>query len=89
MDLDQVAFESPLQWDDALDEQGIGIFKVKVHEAHHAYTHELGFPESPQLLCVVGMDGGCDQLRFFSRAHRGRFDVFESREIYRYVLADP
>lgn len=62
MDLDHVALEGALDGDDALDEEGVGVLEVEVHEGHHADTHELASERGADLLGIVGVDGGGDEF---------------------------
>lgn len=81
MDLDEVALEGALDRDDALDQEGVGVLEVQVHDGHHADAHELGLEESAQLLGIVGVDGGRDGLGLVGAAHRGGLDVFEDGHV--------
>ena len=81
MDLDKVAFEGAFEWDDGLDEQWIGVFKVDMHDAHHAKTHKLGLEEFTQLRKVVGFDGSSDKFGLLAGTHRGRFDILDNGHI--------
>lgn len=81
VDLDEVALESALEGDDGLDEKGVGVVEVKVHDTHHADTHELGLEQTAQLLLVVGVDGGGDNLGLLGAAHRGGLDVLHDGHV--------
>src|SRR2546430_11097777 len=56
VDLGQLRLKNTLQWDDALDEQGIRVLEIQVHDTHHADAHELGPDQGTQLLVVVRLD---------------------------------
>lgn len=81
VDLDQVALESALERDDGLDEERVGVLEVEVHKAHHADAHELGLEETAELLEIVGLDGGCDELGLLAGAHRGGLDVLDDGHV--------
>ena len=81
VDLDEVALESALEGDDGLDEEGVGVVEVKVHDTHHADTHELRLEQAAQLLLVVGVDGGGDDLGLLGAAHRGGLDVLHDGHV--------
>ena len=81
VNLDEVALESALEGNDGLDEEGVGVVEVKVHDAHHADTHELGLEETAQLLLVVGVDGGGDDLGLLGAAHGGGLDVLHDGHV--------
>lgn len=83
MDLDKVALEKGLDGDDALDQKRVGIFEVQMHEAHHSNSHELTAEGSAELLDIVGVDSGGNELAFFAGSHGGGFDVLESGHVYR------
>ena len=36
VDLDQVALKGALEGNDGLDEEGVGVLEVEVHDGHHA-----------------------------------------------------
>jgi hypothetical protein len=81
VDLDEVALERALEGDDRLDEEGVGVVEVQVHDTHHADTHELRLEEAAQLLLVVGVDGGGDDLGLLGAAHGGGLDVLHDGHI--------
>lgn len=81
VNLDEVALESALEGDDGLDEEGVGVVEVKVHDAHHADAHELGLEETAQLLLVVGVDGGGDDLGLLGAAHGGGLNVLHDGHV--------
>jgi hypothetical protein len=81
MNLDEVALESALEWDDGLDEKRVGVLEVDVHDRHHADTHELRLVELAELLEIVGLDRGRDKLGFFAGAHGGRLNVLDDSHV--------
>jgi len=81
VDLDHVVFDSALEGKDGLDEERVGVLHVKVHEAHHGHAHGLGAERSLDLLRVVGVDSGGDELGLLSRADGRRLDVLEGGEV--------
>lgn len=81
VDLGKVGLEGALEGDDGLDEEGVGVLEVEVHDAHHEDAHHLGAEELLGLGEIVGVDGGGDELALLSRAHRRRLDILESGEI--------
>lgn len=81
MDFEEVALDDGLDGDDALDNQGIGVLHVKVHERHHGDTHQLATPGLAKLVEVVGADRGGDELALFGRAHRCGFNVLEGGHV--------
>lgn len=86
VDLDNVALEGALDGDDALDEQGVGVLEVHVHESHHGDTHGLAAEGGADLLVVVGVDGGGDELALLGGAHGGGLNILEGRQIWRLML---
>lgn len=83
VDLDEVALEGALEGNDGLDQERVGVVEVEVHDAHHADTHELGLEEAAQLLLVVGVHGGGDDLGLLGAAHGGGLDVLEDGHVWR------
>lgn len=81
MNLDEVALERALEGDDGLDEERVGVVEVQVHDAHHADAHELRLEEAAQLLLVVGVDGGGDDLGLLGAAHGSGLDVLEDGHV--------
>lgn len=81
VDLDEVALEQTLDGDDALDQQRVGVLHVEVHESHHGNGHELTTEGGAELLDIVGVDGGGDELAFFAGSHGGGLDVFEGGQV--------
>ena len=81
VNLDEVAFESTLEGDDGLDEKRVGVLHVQVHDSHHTDTHHLTFEESAELCEIIGLDGGCDELRLLAGAHGGGLDVLDNGHI--------
>jgi len=81
MNLGQVRLKNTLQWNDALDEQGICVFEIQVHDTHHGDSHELGPDQGTQLLIVVGLDCVRDRLGSFGAAHGCRFDIFDDSHV--------
>jgi len=81
MNFKQIALERAFQRDDALDQQRVRVLEVQVHDAHHADAHQLRLEHGAQLLLVVGVDRGGDQLGLFGGAHGRGLDVFEGGEI--------
>lgn len=79
--LDEVALEGALEGDDGLDEERVGVVEVEVHDAHHADAHELRLEEAAQLLLVVGVDGGGDDLGLLGAAHGSGLDVLEDGHV--------
>lgn len=83
VDLGKVGLEGALEGDDGLDEEGVGVLEVEMHDAHHEDTHHLGAEKLLGLGQIVGVDGGGDELALLSGTHRRRLDVLESGEIWR------
>lgn len=83
MDLEQVALDDGFDGDDALNNQGIGVLHVKVHERHHGDTHQLATPGLAKLVEVVGADRGSNKLALFGGAHRCGFNVLEGGHVWR------
>lgn len=81
VDLDEVALEGGLEGDDGLDEEGVGVLHVDVHEGHHGDAHGLGAEGLAELGRVVGVDGGGDELALLRGAHWGGLDVLEGGEV--------
>jgi hypothetical protein len=81
VDLDQVGLDGALERDDGLDQQGVGVLHVQVHETHHSDAHELTAEELLDLLGVVGVDGGGHELRLLRGAHRRRLNILEGRQV--------
>lgn len=77
VNLDQVALESALEWDDGLDEKRVRVLEVEVHDGHHANTHQLGLVELAELLEIVGLDRGCDELGLFARTHGSGLHILD------------
>lgn len=82
VDLDEVALEGALDGEDALDEKRVGVLHVEVHDGHDGNAHHLTAEESAELVLVVGLDGGGDELAFFGGAHWRGLDVLEGGEVY-------
>lgn len=82
VDLDEVALEQALDGDDALDQQRVGVLHVEVHESHHGNGHELTTEGGAELLDIVGVDGGGDELALFAGSHGGGLDVLEGGQVY-------
>lgn len=83
MDLGEVGLEGALERDDALDEEGIGVFEVQVHHTHHQDTHHLGTHQVLELGEVVGLDRSGDELALLAGAHWRGFDILERGKICR------
>lgn len=81
VDLGKVALEDGLDGDDALDDQGVGVLHVEVHKGHHGDTHELAAPELAELVGVVGVDRGGDELALLGRAHGRGLNVLEGGHV--------
>jgi hypothetical protein len=81
VDLDHVVLEGALDGDDALDEERVGVLHVDMHEGHHGDTHGLATESGTDLLVVVGVDGGGDELALLSGAHGSGFDILEGCEV--------
>lgn len=81
MDLGKVGLEGALEGDDALDEEGVGVLEVEMHDAHHEDAHHLGAKELLGLGEIVGVDSGGDELALLSGTHRRRLNVLESGEV--------
>lgn len=81
VDLDEVALEGALDGQDALDEEGVGVLHVQVHEAHDGDAHHLAAEEGAELVLVIGLDRGRDELAFFRGAHGRGLNVLEGREV--------
>jgi hypothetical protein len=77
VDLDQISLESALDGNDGLDEQGVGVFEIEVHDAHHSDAHELGAHELAELVGVVFLDGGGHRLGLFGGTHGWGLDVLD------------
>jgi len=82
VDLDEVALERALERDDGLDEERVGVLEVDVHDGHHADTHQLRLVQFAELLEVVGLDRGRDELGLFAGTHRGGLDVLDDRHVW-------
>ena len=81
VDLDKVTLKSALEGNDGLDEKRVGVVEVQVHDAHHAHAHELGLEQAAQLLLVVGLDGGGDDLGLLGATHGRRLDVLHDGHV--------
>ena len=81
MDLGKVGLEGALEGDDGLDEKGVGVLEVEMHDAHHKDAHHLRAEELLGLGEIVGVDGGGDELALLGGTHRRRLDVLESGEV--------
>lgn len=81
VDLGEVALEDTLEGDNALDDEGVGVFHVEVHEGHHGDTHQLAAPELAELVGVVGVDRGGDELALLRRAHGRGLNVLEGGHV--------
>lgn len=81
VDLDNVVLKGALQGDDALDEEGVGVLEVDVHEGHHADSHQLAAEGGADLLLIVGVDRGGDELALLGGAHRGGLDILEGGQV--------
>jgi hypothetical protein len=81
VDLDEVALKSAFEGDDRLDEERVGVVEVQVHDTHHADTHELGFEQAAELLLVIGVDGGGDDLGLLGAAHGRGLDVLHDGHV--------
>jgi hypothetical protein len=82
VDLGHVVLEGALEGDDALDEEGVGVVEVEVHDAHHGDTHQLRPHHGLDLREIVGVDGGGNKLALLGRTHRRRLDVFQGGQVY-------
>lgn len=82
VDLDEVALEGALEGDDGLDQEGVGVLHVDVHEGHHGNSHGLGTEGLAELGGVVGVDGGGDKLALLGGSHRWWLDVLERGKVY-------
>lgn len=87
MDLDHVVLESALEGDDALDEKRVGVVHVQVHESHHGHTHSLATESGADLLVVVGVDGGGDELALLGGAHGGGLNILEGGEVCKVLVS--
>jgi hypothetical protein len=81
VDLDEVRLQRALDGEDRLDQEGVGVLEVQVHDTHHADAHELRAEAVAQLLLVVLHDGGRHGARFVGRAHLRGLDVFERSQV--------
>lgn len=81
MDLDEVALKGALDGEDALDHERVGVLHVDVHESHHGDSHELATEGCLELLVVVGLDGGGDELALLAGSDGCGLDVFESGHV--------
>jgi hypothetical protein len=84
VNLDQVALEGALEGDDGLDEERVGVLEVKVHDGHHADTHDLALEQAAELLSVVCVHSGGDGLGLLSRSHGCGLNVLDDGEICRF-----
>ena len=81
MDLDEVRLQGALERNDALDEEGVGVLKVEMHDAHHRDSHHLRAHQGLELSGIVGVNRGGNKLALLRRAHRRRLDIFEGGEV--------
>jgi hypothetical protein len=81
VNLDHVVLESALERDDALDEKRVGVVHVQVHESHHGHTHGLATESGADLLVVVGVNGGGDELALLRGTHRSGLNILEGGEV--------
>jgi len=81
VDLDQVALKGALEGNDGLDEEGVGVLEVEVHDGHHADTHELTLEQATELLSVVCVHSSGDGLGLLGRSHGCGLDVLDNGEI--------
>jgi hypothetical protein len=81
VDLDEIALESALEWNNALDEERVRVLEVDVHDSHHADTHKLCAEESLELLLVVCVNGGGYGFWLLGGTHWGWLDVFEDGHV--------
>ena len=79
--LDEVALESALEGDNRLDQEGVGVLEVDVHDAHHANAHELRLEERTELLEIVCVDRSRHGLGLLGRAHGGWLNVLEHSHV--------
>jgi hypothetical protein len=82
VDLDEVALERALEGDDGLDQKRVGVLEVDVHDGHHADTHQLRLVQLAELLEIVGLDRGRDELGLFAGTHRGGLDVLDNSHVW-------
>ena len=81
VDLGQVRLEGALEWNDALDEERVGVLEVEMHDGHHGDAHHLGAHHGLELTEVVRVDGGGHQFALLRGSHRCGLDVFESGHV--------
>lgn len=81
MNLGEVVLEDTLEGDDGLDQEGVRVLHVEMGEAHDGNSHELGSEGVSELLVVVGVDGGGDELGLLRGSHRRGLDVLEGRHV--------
>lgn len=82
VDLHNVLLNGRLDGHDGLQQKRVGVLHVNVHEAHHGNTGEDSSDGRVDLLDVVLLDGGGDELGLLLAAESvGRLDVFESGEV--------
>src|SRR5690242_18453976 len=81
VDLDEVALEGALEGNNGLDQERVGVLHVEMHESHHADTHHLALEEGLELLEIVGLDGGCDELGLLAGSHGRGLDVLDNGHV--------
>lgn len=81
VNLNEISLKSALERDDRLDEKRIGVFEIEVHESHHGQTHQLRLPLAAELVQVVVVDRGRNELAFLGGSHGRRLDVLERRHV--------
>lgn len=79
--LEEVALEGALERDDALDEEGVGVLEVQMHDDHHAHAHQLRSEGLLELGGIVGVDRSRDELALLGGAHGRGFDVLEGGHV--------
>jgi hypothetical protein len=88
MNFDKVALESALERDDGLNKKRVRVLEIDVHNSHHADTHQLRLVELAELLEIVGLDRGRDELGLFAGTHGSRLNVFDDSHVWRFVSAN-
>lgn len=81
VDLDEVALKGALEGNNRLDQERVGVLHVEMHESHHADTHHLALEEGLELLEIVGLDGGCDELGLLAGSHGRGLDVLDNSHV--------
>jgi hypothetical protein len=81
VDLDLVALECALERDDRLDQEGVGVLEVQVHDSHHCNSHQLCLVQRFHLIDVVLVDSGGNELGLFGGTHLGLLDVLQGGHV--------